>query len=81
MPKRVAVLALMVLLTVLAAGCGEHNQQPAEEEITIAGINLGDSTADVRQILERTTLANPCIQMEAGLESRLHSGFMVTIWS
>ncbi len=61
-------MAILVLVTVLVAGCQaspkqegqwEHNQQPAEEEITIAGINLGDSTADVRQILGEDYISEP----------------------
>ncbi|HOQ10221.1 MAG TPA: hypothetical protein PLG09_08875 [Syntrophomonadaceae bacterium] len=59
MPKYTAILALLVLMSIVAAGCqalsqpesqGEQEQYPAGE-ITIAGINLGDRGDKVKEIL------------------------------
>lgn len=68
MPRHAAALALLVLMVMLAAGCRsvpeqegplQQNQDPAGEEITIAGIDLGCSADTVIEILGDDYVSEP----------------------
>ena len=68
MPKYTAILALLVLMSIVAAGLPgiiptgksrEQEQYPAGGEITIADNNLGDRGDKVREILGRRLYQSP----------------------
>lgn len=68
MKKRIAMLTSLIIMIILATGCGaptaeetdwEQKQPPIEEKITLAGVGLGDSSNHVKEILGNDYTSEP----------------------